>query len=596
VIISGRTSTVKNVKIVAVGDHIPKSYSGARLKNTSGFSWWVSEHYALKTDYPEKQAHFYLTLLELAYPHYVALFGREPPGIQSTRMAVVYASSTAQLKKALASDGLSWDFAGGGITYEGYNCGYQYPSGSLQYHQRYILLHECTHLFQMCLNGNLFSTPGWYIEGIADAFGAHVYDSGRQQLTVNVLDKATIINHYDEALTRLRRGPASIEKINQDGSASREVAFLLIHFFNDDPERAQKFRIWRDEMFRLNRYGKYHADSGRLLQELFGPWKQLDADFARWVADRHNTFHYLEWGWEQEGNTLWSYGFAERGALSQTDVLLPPGEKPSYEPLRMDYPAEPAPGLVGPVARGVAEPVIGCVIDFSRNPQKGWAGLGLGAGNDPEKEPGFLKVLVHASRELNLDGTDLGLAKKTEALPQEVRRAMAAGRHRVGLTVKIGRQALLVTLRAQASTAVRPAKFTTSLPLTETARQRLLTRPLTILARDGYHGVTPFFDDRRRPLPNLLVPAPANRWRNPGDAQLYAVCKACWRLGKEAPASLRALRATLLEAADKEPVVQQAALAAWRKHLPQVKEDIRLGGAKTERAEQALLDLVQLVR
>src|SRR5207237_390449 len=143
-----------------------------------------------------------------------------------------------------------------------------------------------------------------------------------------------------------------------------DVAFLLAHFFNDDPERAQKFRIWRDEMFRLNRYGKYHAESGRLLQGLFGSWQQLDADFARWLAVRHNTFHYVQWGWEQEGNTLWSYGFAERGALSQTDVLLSPGTQPVHDPLRMDYPSEPLPALVGPVARGVAEPSVGCLIDF----------------------------------------------------------------------------------------------------------------------------------------------------------------------------------------------------------------------------------------
>ena len=56
-----------------------------------------------------------------------------------------------------------------------------------------------------------------------------------------------------------------------------------------------------------------------------------------------------------------------------------------------------------------------------------------------------------------------------------------------------------------------------SLALTPEARARLLAQPVALLARDGYHGLTPFCDDARRSDPDLSVPAPANRWRNPGD-------------------------------------------------------------------------------
>ncbi|MCX5685636.1 MAG: hypothetical protein NT049_18415, partial [Planctomycetota bacterium] len=71
IVVSGRTSTVRNVDIAACGNTIPKTFSGDSVKNTPGFSWWVSKHWALKTDYPEEKARFYLTLLEQAYPHYV---------------------------------------------------------------------------------------------------------------------------------------------------------------------------------------------------------------------------------------------------------------------------------------------------------------------------------------------------------------------------------------------------------------------------------------------------------------------------------------------------------------------------------------------
>ena len=128
VIVSGRTSTPREIKIVGVGDKIPTTYSGNRVKNTPGFTWYVSQHYALKTDYPEEKARFYLKLVELAYPHYVELFGKEPAGIQDKRMAIVYASSEALLKKALLSDGIAWDSSGGGITYEGYNSPISIPA------------------------------------------------------------------------------------------------------------------------------------------------------------------------------------------------------------------------------------------------------------------------------------------------------------------------------------------------------------------------------------------------------------------------------------------------------------------------------------
>ena len=81
IVVSGRTSTLKRIAIAETGQAVPPNFSGGRVKNTPGYTWYVSRHYALKTDYTPQRARFYLTLLEMAYPHYVALFGREPPGI-----------------------------------------------------------------------------------------------------------------------------------------------------------------------------------------------------------------------------------------------------------------------------------------------------------------------------------------------------------------------------------------------------------------------------------------------------------------------------------------------------------------------------------
>ncbi len=743
VLVSGRTSTLQEVQVHKAGNRIPRTFSGDRVKNTPGFSWYVSQHWAFKTDYSAERARFYLELLEMAYPHYVELFGREPEGLAEKRMAVVYASSADQLKKALLSDGIAWNFNGGGITFEGYFCAYNYPSGTLQYHQRYIVLHEWRHLFQMCLNGTVGTMPGWYNEGVADSLGHHVHDPVKNQLTVNVLDKAAITNYLDQGLETHRRKPISVQDVHKAGGAAREVGFLLVHYFSDEPDRLQRFRIWRDEMFRLKQHGKdQHELSARLLQDLFGPWPKIEADFRTWVSRRRHTFHYVEWGWEQEADTLWSYGFAGGGKLSQTDVLLPPGDKPAADPLRLDYPHEPVADLVGPVQRGVREPVVGVLIDFSRSVGQGRAGIGLGVSHAPAltpfepgqlfldaggKQPGVhviahrlaqppappikpgdlklgasigesddaalgmaekgsiarlagkntvvdwqgwlriqrpddyvvglsgnagswlwlddnlvlergtqsgpvvtnarikltaglhrlklrhwhrdgakslavgwssgtmpvgcLRLLIERGQQLVLDGTDLGLERKVVDLPAELRQAMTAGGQRLGMTVRIAERSLEVTLRAKAAKADKAVSMQATIPLDVASRQRLLAQPLALLSRDGRHGVTPFFDDGRVPSPDLSLPAPANRWRNPGDALLGRLVRASWRLGDQTPASLSALRQQMHQAADQAPEVQRAAVTAYERDIKRIRQDVRECEADADSIAKALAEL-----
>jgi sialate O-acetylesterase len=523
IIVSGRTSTAVEVPVALTDQQIPPTSAGQPLTNTAGFRWWVSQHYALKTDYGDDTARLYLTLLELAYPHYVEMLGPAPADGDAARLAVVYGTSRARMEEAMASDlGHPWTFEGGGITLEGLRVAYQYPSGSLLYHQRYILLHEVAHLHMMCRLGTLSRIPGWFNEGLADAVSSHVYTESARRLTVFVHDKAAIPNFLDEGLRAFADSGRSLRDLHDQGGLGRGGNVLAVQFFLTDPGRARQFGLYRDALFALATSGAAALDqSSDLLQQTCGPWADLNRAFAAWLGEQHNTLHYVDWGWEQDGDTLWSYGWPQKGPYSRMDLLLPPGEVPVWTPLRLDYPLEPMPPQVGPVERGSAEPAVGCLLDVSRNPTRGSAGLGLGVLDPPVATgvtPGYLRVLVEAGQTLRLDGSDLGLETVTSPLPAEVLTAIAADRYRLGLTLQIGQAALRVTVRAGPAEALRECQST--LALTPAARRRLLERPAAILARDGYHGVTPFFDDRRRPDPDLSLPAAPNRWRRSGDLQL----------------------------------------------------------------------------
>ena len=95
-----------------------------------------------------------LEVAELAYPHWVALVGAEPPD-PDTRMYFVYANDGNQMIEAMKSDvgmGTAGGF-GGGITIYDNHSAYNYPSGTLLYHQRALVIHENLHMLQMVVHG-----------------------------------------------------------------------------------------------------------------------------------------------------------------------------------------------------------------------------------------------------------------------------------------------------------------------------------------------------------------------------------------------------------------------------------------------------------
>jgi hypothetical protein len=510
VVVSGRTSRIQSIVITNAGRELPETFSGKYLTNTPGFEWWVSRHFALKTDYPWKWVDFYLRLLEMSYPHYVRLFGREPAGIETNRMTVVYASSFEKLERAMKDDDQKFPRGAGGVTMDDVKIAYQmelYNPAHEWDHPRYIVLHECTHLFQICLNGTCDTSPVWFFEGVADRLAQHVYDSEKKTLTVDVFDKAGPCYKTQEGMHAFENDPElTIEEVIKRNSLSvtRGACVLVCAFLDSTPDRADKFRRWRDAMF---------AKEGRqadLIEKYFGPWEQLNAEFKSWRSAHKLSFSSPEWRqWSQDGDTLWAFRSppGDTSRWSCLNVLLPPGEPPDAVPWRMDWPARERNWLVRPVRRGVPEPSVGCLVDMSNGPDAGRAGFALGVAweKPPEKSnglPASVGILLDGDGSLLIRGTDLGLQDRKIPLPRRFRSAMAAGGHKAGITATIAQDVLRIVLRARHPLAAKAQKFVVAVPLTPEQRNRLMTGPMALLAQDGYHGVTPCFDPGRAVKPD----------------------------------------------------------------------------------------------
>jgi hypothetical protein len=556
-VVSGRTSTLKSIAVADLGQVIPPTYSGSRPHNCDGFRWVVSRHYALQTDYDATRAKQILTWLELAYPHYRAWYGRDLPDADRLRLATVYGKSKDSLVKCMNAWGLG-GFQAGGITVNGTNATFNWPSGTLQYHQRYIELHESVHQFQMILHGQSCNGPLWLIEGMADYVSQHVWDAERGQLTLEVVDHLPLPNFWDEALRHAAAEHWTVGEILAGAVKGREAGVLLTAWLVSDPRHKARFAVLLDELLGWDdAYAT--ANFERVLHELYGPPDTVEAEFATWLSHCRASAHWVDWGFEQDGDAAMSYGWPQKGRYSQLDLDFPPGEAPQADPMVLDFPRPtPRPAMVGAAGRGGPEPTVGLTVSFRAAAGQGEAGLGLGV-----EDRSHLRVLLIGGKQLLLDGSDLGAGVQTVDLPAELRAAAAAHQQTFGLTLTVAAAELRVTVAAETDGA--PVTVAAALPLTEAQRQRLLTRPVALLSRDARHYFTPFLDPPPAETVDLSLPAPPNRWRRATLGDLTAVTRAAWRLGAAAPPALETLAQGLASGA-----VDHAGFVAARARLAQV--------------------------
>jgi hypothetical protein len=292
----------------------------------------------------------------------------------------------------------------------------------------------------------------------------------------------------------------------------------------------------------------------------------------------------VDWGWEQEGNALFAYGFPwDAKYWSQTDLNYAPQEKLEYDPLRMDYPAEPLPPIVGRPRQGAAEPTVGYVFDFSRGLDC-WGGFGLGV-----EGRSMCQVVLAEGRTLRIEGKEWDIARREAPLPRKLLDAAKANGLRYGVTIQIKKKELEATVRAGKPGAIK--QIALSAPLTEAQRHRMVSRHMAIIGRGAFPKITPWIDDGRRLPFDLGKPAAPNPWRFDGMERLLTLCKAAWRLKDKTPKSLVALKAEMFEAVEKDAGSQTAAVKAYESRILGIVSDVYGCQAAAQPKALALADL-----
>jgi len=581
IIVNGNTSTAIDIKVVKVGQEVPDTYSGNLFVPTKGFDFYVSEHYALKSQMGDDFSRHILEVSELAYPHWVELTGVAPPD-PNKRMAIIYAKDRNELNRAMLDDiRTTWNGGGGGITLWNNLAAYNYPSGALMYHKRALIIHENLHMLQAVAGTGTMGT-----EGFTYASEQHVYDEKKKQLTVATFDHAPINNWTQTGLGEFRNPKryVSIQDFFAKGGWHHGGGHSLFsQFFWTDPDRLMKWRLLRDEFYASQ---FQHKPISKVAEDIFGPLDKLNGDWNTWLKGQRTTFHHVDWGWEQDGNAIWAYGFPwDQKFWSQMDLRYAPNEKVEYNPLRMDYPAESMPPIVGPVKRGTDEPSIGYVI--AKVGGGCWGGFGLGV-----EGRNMCQVVIAGNRLLVIDGRSFGIARKEIPLTGEVTAAAAKDSGRYGVTIKIRKTELEITVRAGKPDAVK--EMTTKIPVDEAQRNRLVRNHMSLIGRNGYPSITPWIDDARKPPPDMSKPAPPNRWRYAALDPMFTLYKAAYFLKDETPKSLLALKAELLAAADQDEAAQDKAMKAYDARIAAVVNDVVRCNAGTQNKGLALAALVGL--
>jgi len=596
VITNARVSTIKHIDVAYVGKQIPFTFSHGKVENTVDFEWYVSKHFALKTDYPAKKAEFFLELLELSYPYYVEFFGMEPPNIDQQRIASTYATSNDKLRDAMFDDGFNRGIhhtAGGEAMY--YNwVGYSFPTERPQ-HQRYISIHETMHSYQMAL-GNYPWTPSWHGEGLGDSTANHVFDSEKKQLAVFGHD-VPIFDMMSWGLNTYNKEKPSIVDIHNRPKFDRGLNVLFVQFMFNNPEYSQYLKIYHQEV--MTEQTDSRKESLRILQSIVPNWEKLETEFTAWVATIDETHEVASRGqWEMDGNMYYKRKSNYDYAPQRLGFNMTPAEKPRYKPFKTDFPMPDKSELLLDIQRGIDEPTLGFVLEYQPDTlQQGIIGMAFGAKSTQENieakkhyrswQDGNtdldqqLRIEVQEAKTLVIDGSNFGTNAKEIALPANIISSLQNQvQPKLGVSVQFKKTALVVTLKT-----ANAEVFNIVEPITTQQHSDLVDRSFGLVSSDNQHGITPYMDDGRdlNPnMPNYDQTTAANAWGFKGDKLANRFARANFKAGKNTPSSWREAFEILNQAA-LTPATADNKIAKVEALLPKLMLDgTNLNDAKAE--------------
>ncbi|QZO14346.1 hypothetical protein [Pseudoalteromonas piscicida] len=525
--VNGRVSTLRHIDIQHVGKQIPLTYSDGKIANSRGYDWWVSKHFALKSDFPEDKVKLYLELLEMSYPHYVELFGMAPAAIDKKRIAVVYGSSRQRTKEAMLDDGFLrgvHETAGGETMF--YNrAGYNFPSHR-QHHQRYIVIHETMHAFHMALNGHSTWAPNWITEGMADAIASHVYDPNKKQLTVMVFDRAPM-NYLHLGLQQYHQnGQPSFEAINDDPSLKRGLNFFIVHFLLSNPERYQYFKRFIGKLMDANPHSENTLPTANaLLKQTFPNWPQLEQQFAAFVRSATPSFYIVDGPWEQNGAAYWLRN-TESKALNRLDI------HPNFSSTHvvMDFPASDK----TPLINSLDENSVAALIDFEPEQiRRGEIGFALIAdltnqsldarlGRAKVEEVDFskdnlLQFTLQEGVKLTVSSNQALFPAKSIALLPQLRMDIMQY-HQLALTLSKQNDALVIKMKTLHHEQLA------RLQLSQIDISALSLQKISLLGRNNNHRIAPYFAAHDYLITNEQT---TNPWHFKGASLLRRAFNTC---------------------------------------------------------------------
>ncbi|GAA6151217.1 hypothetical protein [Pseudoteredinibacter isoporae] len=557
--VEGRLSTLLNMDIKKLGRQIPYTYSAGKIANSPGYEWWVSKHFAIKSDLPEDKVRLYLELLEMSYPHYVELFGAEPANIDNQRIAVVYGKSRASTRNTMLDDGFRRGVhknAGGETMY--YNrAGYSFPS-SREQHQRYIVIHETMHAYHMALSGHSSWAPNWITEGLADSIASHVYYPERQQLAVMVRDRAPMSYLISGLKQFYAADEPGIAEINDNPALKRGLNFFIIHFLLSDPERAQYFAWFRDQLMAANPHSEATLPTAnQLLKDVFPDWEQLEAAFQKYVKSQHSSFHIASGPWEQDGNAYWIRVQEEKQQPRLDIGINPKGELLSAMQKAVDFPGP----LDNPLIIPATESQLGLLVTYQPGQlHRGQVGIGLGLELHPENQAYRTDYQIVKEEKPNTEDTKTdsqqtsgnkrpnyrldhyfplwikegrylifeGPQYQAFALSPRLADALHAQNEEgaaLGVNVKLSREHITIEIRgSHQGTLISQIE---NIPLSRDHMERLRTRAISLLANDVSHRLTPYLQFPARAATRQHATLISNPWQFADMPKLQRIFRAC---------------------------------------------------------------------